>query len=122
MSNSSAPANAANTAGATAADQASADTFAEGRRGGLILLATGAVLTVLGVIVALVAGSDATVAIRRSEMGVWAILLPGVFGILVGIYGYTVRQAYQAKGAGKAFIVVSVLVALLFLRMAYSAF
>lgn len=108
---------------ATAADsETPVDTSAEGRRGGLILLVTGAVLTVLGVIVALIAGSDATVRIRHSDMGVWAVLIPGIVGVLIGIYAYTVRQAYQAKGASKSFVIVAVLVVLLFLRMAYTAF
>lgn len=121
MSNTSVPGDTVEQPAEAAA--ATADTSAQGRRGGLILLATGAVLAVLGVIVALVAGPDATVHLRRnSDLGVWWILLPGVIGILLGIYGYTVRQAYQAKGASKSFIVVSVVVAVLFLRMAFSAF
>ncbi|MGO1949561.1 MAG: hypothetical protein ACTH1D_07995 [Mycobacteriaceae bacterium] len=114
---------AAGTPDAPATATTTEDTSAEGRRGGLILLATGAVLTVVGAIVALVAGADATVAIRRSsEMNVWMILLPGVVGLLLGAYGYTVRKAYETKGASKSFIIVAVLVGLLFLRMAYSAF
>ena len=98
------------------------DTGAQGKRSGLILLGTGAALTVLGVIVALVAGADATVALRSSEMNVWMVLLPGIFGVLIGLYAYTARKAYEAAGASKSFIVVSVIIGLLFLRMAYSAF
>lgn len=96
-------------------------TAEEARRGARILLITGAVLTVISLIVMLAAGSDTTITWRRSEWGTWVLLLPSLVAVFGGAYGMTVRKAYEQENAAKGFIgaavAITVIVAIMVVKV-----
>lgn len=103
----------------TATSEQQTTTTPDARRTSRFLLLGGVVFTVAAVIIMVVADPAATVRLRSSEMGTWALLLPSVLAVFLGVYGMTVRKAYESPNSAKAFTTVGVLLALLFLRMAY---
>lgn len=92
------------------------------RRVCLFLALGGVVAALIAVVIMLVADSDIIITWRSLEMGTWAPLVPAIFAILTGAYGYLTPKAYNSAGAAKAFIGVGLVFAFIFIRMALVIF